>query len=147
MEMTIRTFALVLGILYLGLGIFGFVPPLVSAAPNPAPDVGMLALYGYLLGFFPVNFILNLVHLATGAWGVAASRGAGGARAYSRTVAVFYAILAVIGMVPEINTLFGIAPLQGHNVWLHGLTAIAAGFFGFIWAAAVGTRTRSASAH
>ena len=146
--MTIRTVALVLGIVYVALGIFGFVPPLRSEVPNPAPDVGMLALYGYLLGFFPVNFILNLAHLASGAWGIAASRTTGGSRAYTRTMAVVYAILAIAGMIPEINTLFGIAPLQGHNVWLHGLTAIAAGFFGFIWVTATGAlRSRRASAH
>ena len=40
---------------------------------------------------------------------------------------------------------FGIAPLQGHNVWLHGLTAIVAGFFGFVWVAA--TQRREVPAH
>src|SRR4051812_21280723 len=109
--MTIRTAALVLGVIYLALGVLGFLPPLLRTEPNAAPEVGLLAMYGYLFGFFPVNFMLNLAHLATGAWGVAASRTAGGARAYTRTVAVVYAILAVIGLVPEINSLFGIAPL------------------------------------
>ena len=136
--MTIRTIALILGVLYMALGILGFVPPMLSVEPNASPDVGMLAMYGYLFGFFPVNFILNLAHLASGAWGIAAARSSGGARAYMRTMAVFCAALAVVGLIPAANSLFGIAPLHGHNVWLHGITAGAAGFFGFVWVAATG---------
>ena len=129
--MTVRTFALVVGIAYLAAGVLGFVPQLLSPSPADAPHVGITAFYGYLLGLFPVNFMHNLVHLAIGAWGIAAYRTVGGARAYAKTLAVLYGILTIMGLIPGLNTLFGLAPLHGHDVWLHALTAIAAAYFGW----------------
>ena len=131
--MTIRTFSLALGILYLGLGLLGFAPPLLSAISDSAPPLGITAFHGYLLGLFAVNFFLNLVHMATGAWGIAASRGAGGSRAYAKTMAVVYGLFAVMGLMPQVNTLFGLMPLYGNDVWLHAGSALAAAFFGWVW--------------
>jgi hypothetical protein len=130
--MTVRTFALIAGIAYLAAGILGFVPQLLSPPPANAPEVGITAFYGYLLGLFPVNFMHNLVHLAIGAWGIAASRAAGGARAYAKSLAVIYGILTIMGLIPGLNTLFGLAPLFGHDVWLHAVTAIIAAYFGWV---------------
>jgi hypothetical protein len=131
--MTVRTFALALGILYLALGVLGFAPPLWTPISNTAPPLSITAFHGYLFGLFAVNFFLNLVHMATGAWGIAASRGAGGSRAYAKTVAVIYGLFAVMGLMPELNTLFGLMPLYGNDVWLHAGTALAAAFFGWVW--------------
>jgi hypothetical protein len=33
--------------------------------------------------------------------------------------------------VPGLRTMFGIAPLFGHDVWLHALLAIGAAYFAF----------------
>src|SRR3954468_14896092 len=87
-EVTTRAFALALGIVFLALGALGFIPALVSAAPEQAPNVKFTAYYGFLFGFLPVNYFVNLAHMAMGAWGIAASRAEGGSRAYARTVAV-----------------------------------------------------------
>jgi hypothetical protein len=129
--MTVRTFALVIGIAYLAAGVLGFVPQLLRPPPPDAPPVGITAFYGYLLGLFPVNFMHNLVHLAIGAWGVAASRGTG-ARAYAKSLAIIYGILTIMGLIPALNTLFGLAPIHGHDVWLHAGTALVAAYFGWI---------------
>ena len=129
--MTIRTFALALGILYLGLGVLGFAPPLLYA--DPSSQLSITAFHGYLLGLFAVNFFLNLVHMATGAWGIAASRSAGGSRAYAKTMAVIYGLFAVMGLMPQLNTVFGLMPLYGNDVWLHGGSAVVAAFFGWVW--------------
>lgn len=131
--MTVKTFALVAGIAYLAAGALGFVPALVTAPPGDAPGVGITAFHGYLLGLFPVNFMHNLVHLAIGAWGLAASRSIGGARAFSKTLTVLYGALAVMGLIPALNTLFGLAPIHGHDVWLHAGTALVAAYFGWVW--------------
>ncbi len=130
--MTVRTFALIAGIAYLAAGILGFVPQLLSPPPADAPSLGITAFYGYLLGLFPVNFMHNLVHLAIGAWGIAAARTVGGARAYSRTLAVFYGALAILGLFPQTYTMFGLVPIHGHDVWLHAGTALIAAFFGWV---------------
>lgn len=130
--MSVRTFALIAGIVYLAVGVLGFVPQLLSPPPADAPPLGITAFYGYLLGLFPVNFMHNLVHLAIGAWGIAAYRSVGGARAYAKTLAVIYGILTVMGLIPALNTLFGLAPIHGHDVWLHALTALIAAYFGWV---------------
>ncbi|MGZ9005823.1 MAG: DUF4383 domain-containing protein [Burkholderiales bacterium] len=129
--MTSRNFAIVIGIAYLAAGVLGFVPALLSTPPAGAPQVSITAFYGYLLGLFPVNFVHNLMHLAIGAWGVAAARTAGGARAFAKTLTVIYGALAVLGLFPTLNTLFGLVPIHGHDVWLHAGTAIVAAYFGW----------------
>jgi len=96
--MTVKTFALIAGIGFLAAGVLGFVPALVTAPPEHAPALGITAFHGYLLGLFPVNFMHNLVHIAIGGWGIAASRSVGASRGYSRTIAVFYGLLAVMGL-------------------------------------------------
>jgi hypothetical protein len=131
--MTPRNFALIIGIAYLAVGILGFVPALLRPAPDSAPHVGITAFHGYLLGLFAVNLLHNAVHLAIGAWGIAASRTAPRARTYAKTLAIFYGALAVMGLVPGLNTLFGLVPIHGHDVWLHAATALAAAYFGWVW--------------
>jgi hypothetical protein len=130
--MTVKTFALIAGIVYLAAGALGFVPALLTPAPEHAPTLGVTAFHGYLLGLFPVNFMHNLVHLAIGAWGVAASRSVGGSRAYSKSIAVIYGVLAVMGLIPALNTMFGLVPIHGHAIWLHAGTALIAAYFGWV---------------
>ena len=131
--MTPRNFALIIGIAYLVAGVLGFVPALLRPAPESAPHVGVTAFYGYLLGLFAVNLLHDAVHLAIGAWGISAARTATGARTYAKTLAVFYGTLAVLGLIPGLNTLFGLVPIHGHDVWLHAATALAAAYFGWAW--------------
>jgi hypothetical protein len=142
--MTPRNFALIIGIAFLAAGVLGFVPALLSPPPDTAPRVGITAFHGYLLGLFAVNVMHNLVHLAIGAWGIAASRSAAGARTYSKTLAIFYGVLAVMGLVPVLNTMFGLAPIHGHDVWLHAATALAAAYFGWVWKGTEAPATRMA---
>jgi hypothetical protein len=85
-----------------------------------------------LLGLFPINILHNIVHLAIGLWGVLSYRSYGGARTYARGLVVLYALLAIMGLVPGLNTTFDLIPIFGHDVWLHALTALAAAYFGFV---------------
>ena len=141
--MNVRNFALIIGIAFLGVGALGFVPALVTPPPADAPAVGIHAFHGYLLGLFPVNLMHNLVHLAIGAWGLAAARSMGGALAFAKTLAVLYGALAVLGLIPALNTLFGLAPIHGHDVWLHAATALLAAYFGWIWKSSGRASTRT----
>lgn len=135
-----RYFALIFGIVYTLAGVMGFIPGLVRQ-PAAAPDIAVTALYGYLLGLFPVNILHTLVHLVVGIWGIAAYRSYAGARTYARSLAVIFGVLAVFGLIPGLNTLFGLVPLFGHDIWLHALTAIIAAYFGFMAPAPVETAT------
>lgn len=126
-----RYFALISGIVYILLGIFGFIPGMVATPGATGPAVVIKAGYGYLLEAFPVNIVHNLVHIAIGIWGVAAYRSYIKSRSYGRGLAIFYGVLAIMGLLPVLNTVFGLMPIFGHDVWLHGVTAAIAGYFGF----------------
>lgn len=134
--MKTRTFALVMGLAFLAVGILGFVPRLV-VMPADQPALRVEIAHGLLFGLFPVNAIHNLVHLAFGIWGVVVWRDFAASRTYARSVAVIYAALAVLGLIPVLNTLFGLVPLHGHDIWLHAVIAAASAYFGFVSVAAV----------
>ena len=128
--MATRYFALVYGIVFLLVGIAGFIP----ALKGPMDTDVYLAIdgtSGRLFGLFPINSLHNLVHLAFGVWGVVAYRTFSAARVYARSVAVVYAVLTIMGLIPVLNTTFGLIPLYSHDVWLHALLAIVAAYFGF----------------
>lgn len=133
--MQTRYFALVFGIIYLVVGLAGFIPGLLTRSPD-LPPLAVDALYGRLLGLFPVNVLHSLVHLGLGAWGVAAWRTYGGARGYARGLAIIYGVLTLIGIIPATNTLFGLVPLFSHDIWLHAGTALIAAYFGWVAAPA-----------
>ena len=72
-------------------------------------------------------------------------RDAPAARLYARGVAVIYALLAVMGLIPGLNTTFSLVPIYGHDAWLHALLAIVAAYFGFAAAPEVEYRTTTAT--
>jgi uncharacterized membrane protein YfcA len=107
-------FALIAGIVYTLLGIAGLFP----------------AASGYL-GLFPMNVPLSVLHLVVGVCGLAAASVQRYGRQYARGVAVILGVLGAMGLIPGLNSAFGLMPLHSHNVWLHlGTTALAA-YFGW----------------
>jgi hypothetical protein len=134
--MLLRYFALVYGVVFLLVGIAGFIPGLVTP-PSPAhPDLAVTAGHGNLFGLFPVNVLHNIVHAVFGVWGIVAYRSVPASQLYARAVAVIYAVFVVMGLIPVLNTVFGLVPLHGHDVWLHALLAAVAAYFGFVYRAA-----------
>lgn len=129
--MAVRYFALVVGIVYLGAAAWGFIPGLLSPLPPDAPPLTIRALEGRALGLFPVNVVHSLVHLAIGIWGVVAWRSFDAARVYARGLTIIYGVLGLMGLIPVLHTMFGLAPLYGHDVWLHWGTAAVAAYFGW----------------
>lgn len=133
--MATRYFALIFGIIYVLVGILGFIPAAIQSPPAHAPQhIAVDSLYGYLIGLFPVNIVHSLIHLAVGIWGIYAYRSFGNSRSYARALAVIFGVLAIMGLIPLLSTTFGLAPLFGHDVWLHAITALIAAYFG--WASA-----------
>ena len=127
--MAIGTLATVFGVVFLLVGVAGFF-----AAPPPPDALPLTANHGHglALGMFPVNTLHNVVHLLFGALGLMAARGILiGARAYFQLLAVAYALLALLGVLPATQTTFGLIPIYGNDVWLHAVIAIAAGVIGF----------------
>ncbi len=133
--MNIQTFAKVFGIVFLMVGLSGFIPGLTTPHTHPgADDVMVDAGLGAALGLFPVNILHNLVHALFGVWGLVAARSLGASRLYARGVAVIYIALAIFGLIPtaKLWTTFGLIPLYGNDVWLHIFLAAVAGYFGFV---------------
>ena len=131
----VRTFALILGIAFLLIGVLGFLPAPFVTTPADMHGVTVHANHGYLLGLFPVNLLHNVVHIAFGVWGIAAYlTGMGASRLFARAVTVIYAVLAIMGLFPRLDTVFGLIPIHGNDAWLHGLIACVAAYFG--WAPA-----------
>jgi hypothetical protein len=118
-------FALVVGVIYLAVGLLGFTATGMSMeAGDTAPR---------LLGLFPVNVLHNIVHLAIGAWGLASYRSMDGSVTFARGLAILYGLLAIMGILPRpFNNTFGLVPIFGHDVWLHAATALVAAYFGFV---------------
>jgi hypothetical protein len=104
---TPRSLALILGLVYLGLGALGLMP-------------------GALAGLLPVNPGLALIHIIMGAWGLAVYVGRRPAVAYARAAALVFAALALVGMLHGLDRF--LMPLDGPNVWLHLVTGAIAGF-------------------
>ena len=132
--MSVKRFAIVMGIIFLVIGGLGFVPPLLThPADHAAADHGLTvrAFEGYLLGLFHVNVIHSLAHVLFGVMGIMMAGSVDSARLYARIVAIGYGLLAVMGLIPGANMLFGLMPLHGNDVWLHLLIAAAAAYFGF----------------
>lgn len=129
----IKTFALIFGIIYVLVGISGFIPGLNQMGhPDAGNNLLIDSFSGRLLGLFPVNILHNIVHLAIGAWGIVASRSVAASRLFGKALAIVYGLLAILGLIPGANTLFGLAPIYGHDIWLHALSAVIAAYFGFV---------------
>lgn len=130
--MAARYFALVAGIAFLVVGLAGFLPGAIQSPPEGAPGLTVASWYGYLFGLFPVNAVHNVIHLVIGVIGLAAYwQGLSWARWFGRGLAIVYALFAVMGLIPAVSTTFGMAPLFGHDVWLHAVTAILAAYVGW----------------
>ena len=130
--MSTRMFALIFGIVFLLAGASGFIPGLLHPVPAGAPPLTVASGYGFILGLLPVNILHNLVHVLFGILGIAAYAGVFAPRVYAQIVAVSYGLLVVLGLIPATNTLFGLVPIYGADVWLHLVLGLVAAYFGFM---------------
>ena len=130
--MSTRMFALIFGIVFLLAGASGFIAGLLHPVPAGAPPLTVASGYGFILGLLPVNILHNLVHVLFGILGIAAYAGVFAPRVYAQIVAVSYGLLVILGLVPATNTLFGLVPIYGADVWLHLVLGLVAAYFGFL---------------
>lgn len=140
----VRGFALIAGLVYLALGILGFVPPLLLDVLSPA----LGPFKGFLFGVFAVNWIENLIHLATGIAGILASRSLASSRRFYGVIGIVYLVIFILGIIPGRVSSVAIAwvrfliPLNlGDNI-LHLVTFVLA--LALYFAARRATRRRYA---
>jgi hypothetical protein len=116
MTTTLQKLAGVFGVIFIIVAVLGFIAPggLVMAMD---PTTGMV------LGIFPVNLLHNIVHLLFGVWGLVASRSWAGSKTFFTVGGIIYVVLTCLGFLVPMG--FGLVPLGGADIWLHGVLAIA----------------------
>lgn len=114
-----QLYALVLGALLVVVGIAGFF---WSASFALGTSAGVEQ--DFLLDLLAVNGWHNLLHVATGAAGLALAASYAAARLYALTLGLAYALLALLGAAAESNdTLFGLLAVNTEDNVLHLLIA------------------------
>ena len=115
--MNIQKWAWGFGIVFLLIGILGFIP-------------GITTDDGRLLGIFAVDAMHNIIHLLSGIVAVwTASTSAKAAMTYFRVFGVIYAIVTIVGFIQG-DTVLGIMVANGADNVLHLIIAIIALWLG-----------------
>jgi len=119
----VQTAALVIGALFLLVGILGFIPGITT-------NYDTMTFAGHhseamLLGVFNVSILHNIVHLLFGVAGLAMARTVPAARAFLVGGGVIYAVLWIYGLVVDADSSANFVPLNTADNWLHfGLAVI-----------------------
>lgn len=118
-----RAAALTFGVVFLLVGILGFVPGVTS-------NLDQLSSGGHhsgaeLFGLFQVSVLHNVVHLLFGVVGIAAGLRPRFAAAYLVGGGLVYAVLTVYGFVVDHASSANFVPVNTADNWLHlGLAVV-----------------------
>ncbi len=118
------TVARLFAIVFLLVGILGFIPGITTDAPGDFAGDGSNA---ELLGIFQVSILHNLVHLLYGIVGLALARTWSGARTFLIGGGVVYIVLWIVGLIGGADWV----PVNAADNWLHfvlGVVMVAAGY-------------------
>jgi hypothetical protein len=113
----VRTAARLVGIVFLVVGVLGFVPGITS-------NFGDMTFAGHmsdakLLGIFQVSILHNIVHLLFGVAGLALSNTASRAKLYLIVGGVIYLVLWIYGLVIGMDSSANFVPVNSADNWLH----------------------------
>jgi len=114
----LRMAAKVFGVVFIAIGLLGFVPAL-------APDDN-------LLGLFHINAAHNWVHIASGVVAlIAGFYNVAAAKIYFQVFGVVYGLVAVLGFAYGDQPILGFIASNFADTLLHIVIAAAALYFGF----------------
>ena len=119
----IQKAALAVGIVFLLIGILGFIPGVTTNFDQlmfAGEESGAL-----LLGVFQVSVLHNFVHLLFGIVGVALARNVPGSRNFLIWGGVVYAVLWLYGLFVAVDSPANFVPMNDADDWLHLILAIA----------------------
>src|SRR5687768_12183444 len=114
-----QLYALVIGLTLVVIGIAGFFyTASFSTGDGTERDA--------VLGIFDVNGWHNLVHIASGAIGLAVVASYGGARIYALGLGVVYLVVAALGFIAgDGDEIFNLIAINTEDNFLHLLIGIA----------------------
>lgn len=113
----VRAAALLVGFVFLVVGIAGFIPGITSdysALGAAGPDSK-----AQLLGLFQVSVLHNIVHLLFGVVGIAMARTAANARLFLIGGGVVYLVLWIYGLAVGQTSSANFVPFDTADNWLH----------------------------
>ena len=110
-----QTLSLVIGVVYLLIGLAGFVSTGFDNFAAPSDDKLLI---------FAVNPLHNIVHLLIGALGVSFARTLDGARNYGMFLAVVYGLTFIYGLLTGDDASSNFLNLNGADDILHLLSAL-----------------------
>ncbi|GAB2796342.1 DUF4383 domain-containing protein [Amycolatopsis magusensis] len=113
-----RVLALVVGLVYLLLGVLGFT---IADQPGQVGPDGV-----NMVWIFSVSAVQNVVHIVIGLLGLAAAAKPAGARIYGLVLFVALTGMTVFGVLASsADTPGDVLNVNAAGNWLHGLTALA----------------------
>jgi hypothetical protein len=120
---TVQSAALLAGIVFLAVGILGFVPGITT-------HYGDLTFAGHdsgakLLGIFQTSILHNIVHLLFGLVGIAMARSWEGARTFLIGGGVVYLVLFVYGLLAHGGSSANFIPVNSADNVLHAAFGVA----------------------
>jgi hypothetical protein len=126
----IQLAALVVGVVFLLVGVLGFIPGITT-------NFDSMTFAGHqseamLLGVFQVSVLHNIVHLLFGAAGLAMARTVAGARNFLIYGGVIYAVLWLYGLLIDQGSAANFVPVNTADNWLHFVLAVGMIALGFL---------------
>lgn len=113
----LQTVAIAVGVVFLLVGVLGFVPG-VTTNYDQLQFAGHMS-EALLIGLFQVSVLHNIVHLLYGVAGLLLARSWSGARAYLLGGGAIYLVLWVYGLVIDKDSAANFVPLNTADDWLH----------------------------
>ena len=127
---TVQSAALLAGIVFLVVGILGFVPEITT-------HYGDLSFAGHdsgakLLGIFQTSILQNVVHLLFGLVGIAMARSWEGARTFLIAGGVVYLVLFVYGLLAHGDSSANFIPVNSADNVLHAALGVVTIVLGLV---------------
>ncbi len=114
----LRKAAQLFGVVFVLVGILGFIPGITTAD-------------GRLLGIFAVDPLHNIIHLVSGIAALAMSGSARSARTFFKGLTVVYGLVLLLGILNPDGPLLGLITHNVADLALHALITLAAAYLGF----------------
>lgn len=140
-ETAVQKTALAVGIVFLVVGIAGFIPGLTTGVETmtfAGHESGAL-----LLGVFQVSILHNIVHLLFGIAGLAFARSAAGSRNFLIWGGVVYLVLWVYGLIVTGDNPANFVPMNHADNWLHLVLGVGMVLLGIFVGRNTATRARN----